>query len=862
MKKISKLLQAISLLSCALLLTKLNAATTPPNATDNSQILASRLGWVSVMQPTNVCGGYYVEPALLTPGQPILPLNQSQTNITFDNATYYQNQPSVLTGNVVVVQSGRRLVADKAVLFRDPKTGNLIAVDLSGNVQVIEPGRLILGDKAHIQLNNKGGTIQDVTYRVLLVSDQEVAAYEQALANSELKFTTTTAWGKAQEAVQSAPGNMEFTQATYTTCAPTVNQWRLNASKLKLNRATGRGVARNVTITVDDFPIFYTPYLNFPINKKRKTGFLFPELGHSNISGFNFGLPFYWNIAPNYDATITPQFYSKRGVLTEGLFRYLTTNSVGEINGSFIPNDKAFKQFQSTASATYAGQPAINNFGLNDLLNASDNRYAFNLNNATQFNQQWAASLNYSTVSDDYFYQDFGSAPAELTTNQLLQQATIDYTGTNWNFSGMLQGYDTLHPVNRVPLDNLYSRLPELDFNGSYPNFYGDLGFTMQNQAVYFTRSMGPGDLTTPPLAGRYNTQPGINLAIYKPYGYLIPTLQLAATGYNIQNQIPNEPANISRALPIFDVDSGLYFDRNVTIGGNDYDQTLEPRLYYLYVPYNNQNNIPIFDTAVTPFTYSQLFQTNRFSGTDRIGDANQISLGLTTRFIDQTTGTEKFHLSIGQIYYFENRRVTVCNTPDCTDFGTGLGATANTSYSSPIAGQVSYHFIPTLSANGDMAWDPHERQFDTGDFYFQYAPDGQHLLNFGYNFLRNGDIIPNVPVGSSQNNLNLGTVSFAFPISDAWSTVGIWTYDISQQHSQSYLGGLEYNTCCWAARILGGRTFTALNQNGTPTYTNGVYIQWELKGLANFDPMNTSSLLTSQIPGYVDPFASMPGLT
>lgn len=824
---------------------------------------AKRLGWVISSEPDNLCGGYYVEPSLAAFGQPTLPLDQSKTSITFTSADISQRKMSVFSGHVVVIQSGRQLMADKALAYRDPDTGKIITIDLLGNIAVYEPGRLLLGEKAHLNFNEKTGVIDNVTYRILLARDEQVAEVEEALANNKVRLHGTTAWGRAKKVIQHGPGIIELRNATYSTCAPTVEQWRLLAANISINKQTGRGVARDVKLTVHGTPVFYSPYLTFPTNERqRKTGFLFPTIntsstsGTSGVQGFFFSFPFYWNLAPNYDLTIVPRFYTNRGVLFDNLFRYLTPKSNGNVKATFLPGDKAFERFKTTAAYNYPGQ-----FGLESLMHDGDNRALFSWQNESLLNEHWTSTVDYTYVSDDYYFQDFGSIPSIISTNQLLRQADINYHGENWNFSALLESYETLHPVNRQPINNLYSRLPELDLNADYPNFFHDFDFAITNQIVFFTSPRGPLDLTTPPRGGRLNVQPALSLPIYIPAGFIVPTLQLQETNYNIQNQMLYQPNQINRTLPIFNIDSGLYFDRDVVLANVPYQQTLEPRLFYLYVPYKNQNSIPVFDSAVIPFTYNQLFATNRFSGYDRLGDANQVSLALSTRIMDQETGNEHFHAGIGEIYYFKNRRVTICNIPGCTDYYTGLGATSDTETVSPLTAWLSYYILPGWSVNGDVAWDLSKGQADTANFYFQYNPSPHILFNFGYNFLRNGDIIQNLPVFSSQNNLSQASASFTLPITTEWSTVGLSNYDFGQNHVQSYLLGVQYDSCCWAFRVLGGRTFTALNQNGSPMYSTSINVQWVLKGLANIDPNSVGTKLAEQIPGYQDPFADKSGI-
>ncbi|MGE3919899.1 MAG: LPS-assembly protein LptD, partial [Gammaproteobacteria bacterium] len=743
--------------------------------------LAERLGWITNPASRNLCGGYYIEPKLNAFNLPKQDIKKSKTSITFDNATYHEKGTITLSGHVVVIQSGRRLEAERAIIHRDPIAGKPTSIDLYGNIKVMEPGKLFTGQRAHLKLNEKAGNIQGVYYRIVLPSDKELVTLAQPVGNNQIKYTEITAWGRAKEVIQSGPGKLEFTSATYTTCPPNRNQWRLNAAEIKLDKTKGWGSARNVTLTVKNIPVVYFPHLTFPINKKRKTGFLFPTFGYSNVSGFQISTPFYINLAPNYDLTLTPKLYSDRGILLKENFRYMTRYSYGFINATYMPSDRKYEEFKSTASASYPNQ-----FGLSDLLSSSNNRSLITVQDHSEYNQHWSSDVDFTHVSDDYYFQDFGTIPAEISANQLLRQGTIKYESEHWTMLGLLQSYDTLHPVNRQPLNNIYSRLPEFDLNGTYPNAFAGLDYSFQNQMVYFFRAFGPGDTATPPRALRFNVAPSVSLPYYATSGYFIPSLQLQATQYSLQQQPIMSPNSIGRVLPLFNIDSGLYFDRDFHAGGRAYQQTLEPRLFYLYVPYHNQNNIPIFDSAVIPFTYYQLFQTNRFSGDDRIGDANQLSIGITSRIIDEETGLERLHAGIGQIYYFKNRVVTICNTPGCTDLYTGLGAAPYTSTSSPIVANLGYNIGSYWSVNADTAWDTNQRSFTTTNVYVQYKPRLNTVLNLGYNFVSNGDIIAGLPAGSSQNNFNQTTVSYAVPLTEKLSSMGLWTYDISQRNTLS----------------------------------------------------------------------------
>ena len=448
-------------------------------------------------------------------------------------------------------------------------------------------------------------------------------------------------------------------------------------------------------------------------------------------------------------------------------------------------------------------------------------------------------------------------------TNQLLQQAGVTYTDDVWTFLRQVQGYQTLHPVNQSAVNNQYSRLPQLLLRNTCPQCFHGLSYQFNGELVYFDRDKNPGEFCDPPSATRLNIQPQISWPFIRPYGYFTPTLQLSATQYEINHQVPGRPSNISRFLPIFDIDAGLYFGRCIRWLGKTYRQTFEPRLFYLYVPYSNQNDIPIFDTTAPVFNIDQLFRTNRFTGIDRIGDANQITLAATTRFLSTETGEEKAKASIGEIFYFENRRVRLCqglheDGLDCRDIG--IGAVPPNTPTSPIVGEVDYFFSKKWNSSISFSWNPNNSNAENTTINLQYRPGPNRLFNFGYNFIRNGDIIRFNPLGpitgDSIRNLNQAAFSFAWPIDDHWNIIGDWNYNLSRGFSQTYFGGLEYNGCCFAIRAIGGRTYTALNQNTNPVFGNVFYLQLQLKGLGNFGSSDPSALLKANIAGYHDMFS------
>jgi LPS-assembly protein len=477
-----------------------------------------------------------------------------------------------------------------------------------------------------------------------------------------------------------------------------------------------------------------------------------------------------------------------------------------------------------------------------------------------RFNTHWSGNINYAYVSDDYWFQDFGNGSILALTNQLLQQAGITYTNAVWTFTGQFQGYETLHPINQSIVNNQYARLPQLTLSNTYPQAFYGLNYLFNSELVYFKRQKNPGELIVPPAATRLNIQPQISWPLIDAIGYLTPTVQLSATSYEIDHQTPTMPHQINRFLPIFDLDAGLYLDRLIQWLGKTYHQTLEPRLFYLYAPFRAQNNIPIFDTTAPIFNIDQLFRTNRFTGIDRIGDANQLTIAATTRFLSPDTGEEKANVSIGEIFYFQNRRVTLCqglNGLACEDIG--FGAVPPKSLTSPIVGQLKYFLNQNWNTNLNLAWNSSNHYAENMALNFQYKPETNHIFNFGYNFIRNGDVLEVTPAGQvtadNIRNLNQTAFSFIWPLNNHWHILGNWNYNLSRGFSQTYFSGLEYNGCCFAIRAVAGRTYTALNQNTNPIFGNVFYLQLELRGLGNFGTSDPSTLLKTNIAGYQDIF-------
>lgn len=836
----------------------------PLGYSPSSNTLASQLGWVP--STDNSCGGYYLE-------QPfVFPVTVEQNNsieVTSNHGLISNRGTSILEGKVTLTRAGQQITSNKAYVFRDAE-GKPSAMEMIGNVNLREPNTLVVGKKGRYSFTTKTKSLMDILYRTTL-SGHEIVGPNKVTPQEmqqERKITALTAWGKAYEFSSTEPRIYELSRTSFSTCPPTNPAWRVKASHIVLNKNTGRGYATNARIYVKSIPIFYFPYLNFSIDGQRKSGFLWPSYGGSNQSGPSLYAPFYWNMAPNYDMTITPALLTKRGVQVSNNFRYLSHTGSGNVTVGVLPNDKLFSDFQTAQEEQYRySTDPITQAELNRLINASTTRKSLIWRDDSRFSPHWSSHVDFNYAGDDYYMRNFGNLN-QISQNQLLQEGDLYYKNENWNFTGRVQSFQTLHPVDEVNVTNAYRRFPQLILNADYPEQPFGLEYFINNEVTHFEILNNPGasaNQTSPagnvifPVGNRLHTQPGISLPLNWTSFYVDPRIQLALSDYNLNQTVPTDtPNNIQRAVPIFDVLSGMSFERDTGFFHHAYQQTLEPQVYYTYIPYRNQSSIPVFDTTVNTLSYDAIFNYNRFSGIDRIGDANQVGVGVTTRFIDQETGLEKIRAGLGEIVYFANRNVTLCDTnkagvTGCTD---NQDNHSNFQRLSPLTGLLNYNVNPHWSVTDNTIWNPISKQLDNTTIALHYQPDEQRIINLGYNFARDGDVLSGVIVKNGENNnLKSTDFSFAWPVFREVSAVGRWTEDWNLNRLQNLLYGLQYDSCCWAIRLVGGRAFTNLDPNNQPIYNNEVFIQFALKGLGNVGNANPSGLLNNSISGYKSQF-------
>ena len=791
----------------------------------NDPNIAPALNW----QPddNNLCGGHYVIPNIIAnyPNPPHT--NQLPLKITARGPIKWLNNGlAIARDQVIATQPGRRATGDTAYIYYN-KQHRIQRIILVGHASIQENGRRLAGERIVWNLDKQTAKTHHALYQ-LTQQNNTVTTGLPAVYN---------AWGSATYAEHLPPKILNLRHASYTTCRPYQPTWRISAHHLHLNRTSGIGSATNVLLFAKQIPVFYFPYYRFPIDNRRHTGFLNPSYSHSKQNGTSFAWPFYWNIADNLDMTFYPKWFGKHGFTLGDNMRYLTQHTSGNIFATYVFNDNAFGQELTKLKQTSAASPYA------PTLDARKQRWYVALNHQWTWQPHWTAQLHLARVSDDYYFQTYGQNVADINQNALPNNGDIRYHNLHWQWRGSFNTYQNLYPINGVQSNIQYGRLPELDGSANYPYFWKHAGFSADWQAVNFAdiTRYNPSPLTH---GLRIHTRPGIALPFDFAGGNITPQFWLDATQYNVQPAI-NTPIerDANRVIPITDIHSTWYAESPWHIGSHHFLQTLEPELFYLYVPYQAQNRLPDFDATLNAFGTSNLISLNQFAGYDRVQNANQLSLGLTSRWLNATDGGERASLTLGLIDYFADRRVT---TPDEQP-----DAATRQQSLSPLAATLSATLTPRTTLTTNAAWDlkPHVK-LNNANGTLTYQASSQQLLSATYTYTPNGDYDNHHhPIAYQQV-----TLGGALPLGSHLQTLAYMNYNIGQHYPLGYFGGLGYNTCCWAWRVVVTRNYISI-LNNQRQYNTTYYIQILLKGLGNVGK-SADSTITTGIPNYQDLFS------
>jgi len=701
---------------------------------------------------------------------PSRPERDSAKFLEADRIVGEQDRSVVATGNVTLRQRGATIRADRVEYYAEDQTA--VA---TGHVQLERSGDTATGPRLNYSLANDTGEMESPVFEFPKTSERRQASR-----------------GHADLAVLGEESKNRLYRAEYTSCPVPRDDWFIRVRELEIDSALNVGKAYNTTVFFLGLPILYSPYLSFPLDNKRRSGFLAPTFGTSGKSGFEMALPYYWNIAENRDATFTPKLYTKRGIQLGAELRYLEPKFAGQLDGEFLPSDRI----------------------------AERDRYFLGVRHTQQLWRGWHAALNAQKVSDDDYFRDLSTKIAATSQTNLPRDAIVAYDDDMWSLSARALAYQTLqdpHAASPVPIP--YRILPRLVASG-----------VRQGQGLLDWQFLGEySNFRHPQLVNgqRAILYPSVSLPWRRSYGYVVPKFGYHFTRY-IVGENPGAFEDASRSVPISSVDAGLYFDRDFRWGERAFQQTLEPRVYYLNVPYRDQSRLPNFTTAESDFNFAQLFTENRFVGGDRIGDANQLTVALTTRLIESATGLERFRAALGQVQYFRPPRVTLA------------GDAPRDSKSSDIVALAASQMAPTVSVDAGFQYTPNLSRSQKFTLAAHYSPVPGSVVNAAYRYAR-GSVDPD----PSRGGIEQVDVSSQWPITRNLSGLARVNWSTQDRKLLEGLVGFEYNAGCWQVRAVAHRFITATQQ-----YSTSFQIQLELSGLSRIG-INPLETIRQNISGY-----------
>ena len=659
----------------------------------------------------------------------------------------------------------------------------------SGNVEMTQFSQSLLADRLTIdnsteQVSAFGNiTFENPDYRLqtefMTMSQHDQTAY---FASPSFILPEQHIRGTARAIVKFDDSLSQYQDILYTTCDPGDSAWHMTAGQLDMNRASGRGTAHHATIYIQDFPVLYLPYLMFPIDDRRMSGILTPTIGFSDTDGSSLSVPVYWDIATNLDATITPAWYADRGVQLNTENRYLFKNHSGQLDLSHLDDNKT-----------------------------NDSRWFQKWVHKADLGSGITADIEWREVSDSAFFDDFESlGDSNDDVDHLERHITLKHDSQLWQSSLLWQAYQT--PDTTIAITGRpYRRLPTLRIDSRFNAFDNGFRFNTKNEWVQFDHESSSNVVGT-----RTHLLPYLSWEQSDSWYFFKPKLEYALTDYQLDNNSLGSNS-VQREIPIFSLDTGLFFDREMS-SGNNWSQTLEPRLYFLRTPYEDQSNIPVFDSAQLSDSYDNFFKSNRFSGSDRIGDANQVTLGIGSRILDNDSGAQLLYARIGQIFYADERRVSIDGSTE-------------TSLKSNIIAETTINPNTSLSINTKLV--------------YQQATESISQKELSINYLHNR-YAANLEYFFNDTVLEQAAISMVYPINSQWTLVAKYHESLLLEKPVENLFGVNYESCCWGIKILASETS---NDSFTET-DNTIFFEFTLKGLGQTG-RTLDSLLKSAIPGY-----------
>ncbi|PLW81059.1 LPS-assembly protein LptD [Kineobactrum sediminis] len=758
------------------------------NATAND---VAALDWVPVAEvPEELrdplcrsCGGRYIDPLA---GSDVSGSPESADIRARATQSELQGDDIYLRGGVTVEQGYRQLRGGDAYFNRDEGEGRL-----TGGITLREPGLLLRGEEARYSTETGEASIEQ----------SEFVLHEQHLH------------GSAGQLRRNAEGLLFITDGSMSYCAPGSDEWAIRADSIKLDVDEGVGTARGAKLDLGGVPVLYLPWLRFPLDDRRRTGLLWPDLGSDSSGGLDVAVPIYFNLAPNYDLLYTPRYIQERGTNHELEARYLDQKTGSwTVGGAYMAQDDQFLRDRPQQEDQKRWLGVIKQNGL--------------------FDQRWRSRVDYSRASDVDYLKDLDTSNLDMRRRtNLLQLASMDYLGEEWLIGAEFQQFQSLAD----DISNDYKKLPQITASYRTANTPFEINPIFLGQYSYF-------DTDDDRVTGqRVYLEGGATAPMLWQYGFLRPTVKYRYLEYELNEQGLVAGNSPSTGSALASIDGGLVFERRTGLAGRGLLQTLEPRFYYLRSEYEDQSDQPDFDSAELTFSYNQLFRETRFSGRDRLDDSNQLSLGLTTRYISDEDGREYLNASLGQIFYFDDRRVRLNPQDPALDQS-----------SSEMAAELNFYPNKRLSLRNSLVWDPDSGNMNAGSLQASYRRDDNAVFNLGYSYRR--PLTQVNPEGVTEQ----AHASAHYPLNNRWKLFAAVNYSIEDATSVEDVVGIEYDTCCWRVRLLHLRYFdNAPGQNtdfSDPDLERkrSTQVQVVLKGMGGFGN-RVSDLLEDMIRGFQD---------
>lgn len=719
-----------------------------------------------------------------------------------------------VSGDIIVTQGNRRITNDNTTSI--DRSANTVLME--GNVQLREPGLLLNGSSATLNGDTNSNQIESAQYVL-----HDFGAH-----------------GSAASIVYDGETDLiSIDNGQFSRCEPGSEFWTLRAENIILDQENRRGYARDVSLRLGNVPVFYYPFtMGFALGEARSSGFLAPSTGNTRTGGADFELPYYFNLAPHYDATVAPRVISDRGVMVSAEARYLASWSMNTLNMSHLAGDDLFDP--ALKDQPFSESPPV------------EDRWYIGFDHQGSLGPNWSTFVDYNAVSDnDYFYDLAGTGLNVTSQTHLNREGRIDYRA-NWLRAGVnLQRIQIIDPfAAAVNINKPYDRLPQFYFDTD-ANLFGGFRLGLTGQVTSFDRQLNEnllpealiddGALVT---GERVNLEPALNWSLEAPGWFLRSSAKYKYTEYRLEDQALGTREAPDVGVPVYSLDAGLVFERDRRSGS----QTLEPRVFYLNSQYQDQSDLPLFDTSELNFSFNQLFRDDRFSGGDRIGDADQVALALTTRLLDDR-GQEQARFSLGQIQYFENRRVGLSNPLQAWQ-----PRYATTTDTSSLVGEVALNLRDTWRFSTDVQWNEDRKDLDEANVQLRYQRDADHLFNIAYRYrLLIDSPFFLVPPGIDPR-IKQTDVSGVWPLNENWTLLGRWNYDLANERNLESFAGLQWRNCCATIRLV-AREWVDENELFLPNSepNRGIFVQFTLNGLGNIAGGGLSTLLQDGIWGFRD---------